>query len=381
MNPKAGGPVEGIRQWSSLLTERGHFTEIATFDDPSDFSNDNVELKINALGPVSGFYGFTQKWAEWLEENIHRFDLVVIHGIWQYHSFGGWRVLKKNRVPYVVYTHGMLDPWFKRTFPLKHFKKWLYWPWADYRVLRDAGAVIFTTEQERRLASKSFWLYQAKEKVLPYGIRDPKRLDNGYRENPKELKESEESSFKLLFLARLHPKKNIEILLEAFSLLLQTMDYLRLTIVGSEYQEGYLKTLTQRAHADLKIPVDRIEWIGFAQGVEKARLFQETNLYVLPSHQENFGITVVEALAYGRPVVISSAVNLAEEIANEGVGGVFDGSLDSLISTLKYWIRFEKSNRETVREKCRALFLKRYELSKGVENWEKAMELLIYEKK
>src|SRR5262249_24621381 len=71
------------------------------------------------------------------------------------------------------FTHGMLDPWFKRRYPLKHLKKWLYWPWAEYRVLRDARAVLFTCEDERRLASRSFWLYRAHERVVGYGIAPP----------------------------------------------------------------------------------------------------------------------------------------------------------------------------------------------------------------
>ena len=67
----------------------------------------------------------------------------------------------------------MLDPWFKRRHPLKRLKKWLYWPWADYRVLRDAQAVIFTCEEERRLARESFWLYRANEAVSSSGTSDP----------------------------------------------------------------------------------------------------------------------------------------------------------------------------------------------------------------
>ena len=58
----------------------------------------------------------------------------------------------------------MLDPWFKRTYPIKHIKKWTYWPWADYRVLRDAKAVLFTTEQERLLARQSFWMYRVRSR-------------------------------------------------------------------------------------------------------------------------------------------------------------------------------------------------------------------------
>src|SRR5438309_3239789 len=67
----------------------------------------------------------------------------------------------------------MLDPWFKRTYPLKHFKKVVYWPWGEYRVLRDAAAVLFTSEEERRLAAKSFRPYRVKERVVNYGTAGP----------------------------------------------------------------------------------------------------------------------------------------------------------------------------------------------------------------
>ena len=68
----------------------------------------------------------------------------------------------------------MLDPWFKKQYPLKHLKKWMYWPWAEYRVLRDAQAVLFTCEEERVLARESFWLYRCNEVVVSYGTAKPK---------------------------------------------------------------------------------------------------------------------------------------------------------------------------------------------------------------
>ena len=101
------------------------------------------------------------------------YDAVVVHGIWQYHSFGVWRALHGTATPYFVFPHGMLDPWFNRTYPLKHLKKLLYWPWAEYRVLRDAAAVLFTAEQERLLARESFRLYRCHEVVVNFGTATP----------------------------------------------------------------------------------------------------------------------------------------------------------------------------------------------------------------
>jgi len=76
------------------------------------------------------------------------FDIVVSHGLWQFNGVATWRALRDSSTPFCVFPHGMLDPWFKRRYPLKHLKKWLYWLGAEYRVLRQADGVLFTCEEE-----------------------------------------------------------------------------------------------------------------------------------------------------------------------------------------------------------------------------------------
>src|ERR1700712_3850066 len=149
VNPDGGGPTEGVRQRGLRLTEMGHTVEVVSLDDPAEAWVREFPLDVHALGPPQGRYRYTDKLVAWLTAHAREYDAVVINGLWQYNSFGAWRALHRMRVPYFVFTHGMLDPWFKTTYPLKHFKKWLYWPWAVYRVLRDARAVLFTSEEER----------------------------------------------------------------------------------------------------------------------------------------------------------------------------------------------------------------------------------------
>ena len=121
----------------------------------------------------------------------------------------------------------MLDPWFKRTYPFKHLKKWLYWASFEYRVLRDAEFVFYTTEQERLLARQSFWLYKANEVVVGYGTTAPPSdsarqqkvfLDHFAHLNGKRI---------LLFLSRIHPKKGVDLLIEAFAVVHATNPELR----------------------------------------------------------------------------------------------------------------------------------------------------------
>ncbi|MDB5833663.1 MAG: transferase, partial [Caballeronia sp.] len=136
IDPRAGGPTEGVRQSGVDMTSLGHEVEVATLDDPTAPWLAAFPLTVHALGPARGNYGLTPHLVPWLKAHATQFDAVIINGLWQYHGYGAWKALRELDVPYYVFPHGMLDPWFKRTYPLKHLKKSLYWPWAEYRVLR-----------------------------------------------------------------------------------------------------------------------------------------------------------------------------------------------------------------------------------------------------
>ena len=161
MDPRAGGVAEAVRQIGAALVRAGHETEVVTTDAPGAEWLGRLPFPAHGSGPGKGrslpvCAGIVGVSAGRRDE----FDCVLSHGLWQYHGFATWRAWRGARGPRFVFAHGMLDPWFKRTYPKKHLKKWLYWPWAEYRVLRSARAVFFTCEEERRLARASFWLYR-----------------------------------------------------------------------------------------------------------------------------------------------------------------------------------------------------------------------------
>jgi glycosyltransferase involved in cell wall biosynthesis len=173
VNPAGGGPIEGVKQLGGALIHEGHRVEVASLDPPDAPCARQFPIPVYALGPATLRYAFTPRLIPWLRSNRSRYDAVIVNGIWQFHSFAAWQALHDSSTPYVLFTHGMLDPWFKRRYPLKHVKKWMYWPWAEYRVLRDAQAVLFTCEEERVLARQSFWLYRCNEVVVNYGTAPP----------------------------------------------------------------------------------------------------------------------------------------------------------------------------------------------------------------
>ena len=147
VDPAGGGPVEGLKQMAAVNCARGHRVEVVSLDSPDAKWVKNFTLPLHALGSGLAGYGYSSAFTPWLRLNRDRYDAVVVDGIWQYHSFGVRQALLGGETPYFVYTHGMLDPWFKRTYPLKHLKKWFYWPWADYG--RGAGRLDHAHQRRR----------------------------------------------------------------------------------------------------------------------------------------------------------------------------------------------------------------------------------------
>ena len=206
-------------------------------------------------------------------------------------------------------------PWFKTHYPLKHLKKSVYWRLAEHRVLRDASAVLFTCDEEQRLAGISFRPYGVRGVVVGYGIAQPPGHPSAQKDAFLERHDSLRGQRRLLFLSRIHPKKGCDLLIEAFAKAAQHDDSLRLVMAGPD-ELGWQSELQGLARAR---GVDsRIVWTGMLTGDEKWGAYRQQNAFVLPSHSENFGIVVAEPLACGVPVLITRRVNIWPEIARAG---------------------------------------------------------------
>lgn len=368
-----GGPIESVKQSSAVLAQRGHQVEIVSLDAPGDPSVNQLPVTAHALGPGRGSYGYTPRFTRWIKDRHRDYDAVIIHGLWQYNSFGVWRALRKTTTPYFVFPHGMLDPWFNRTYPLKHLKKLLYWPWAEYRVLRDAAAVLFTSEEERRLARESFSLYQCNEAVVNYGTAAPDvNLETARHDFLKAFSQLHGKRL-LLFLGRLHEKKNCELLLEAFATLRNSSRddsrSLRLVMAGPCFDDAYLRRLKRRA-ATLTSDVDEtpITFTGMLSGNLKWGAFSAADAFILPSHQENFGIAIAEALACGTPVLISNKVNIWPEIDADRAGYVENDDLVGTTRLIERWARTPAETRNEMRNNASQCFVRHFEINRAVDS-------------
>jgi glycosyltransferase involved in cell wall biosynthesis len=367
LNPEAGGPPEVVR----VLVRNapaGYSFEVVTLDDPAaaylhEARRWGAGVEIHAMGPVGLKYGYTGRLVPWLRANRGRFDCVVVHGLWQYCGLAVRRAMG-GRVPYVVFTHGMLDPYFKRAFPLKHWKKWLYWAPVEYRVLRDAYRVIFTCEVERVLAEESFWLHKWTPWVVPYGTMPPEGDAAAQREEFFALCPEVRGRRFLLFLGRIHPKKGCDLLMDAFAKIAAKDAAIDLVIAGPD-QQGWRARLEQIAKASGI--AGRIHWPGMLRGDAKWGAFYAAEAFVLPSHQENFGIAVAEALACGRAVLLSDKVNIAAEIAQDGAGLMETDTAAGTARLLERWMAMTGGEREAMGVRAAECFRRRYDLRENVK--------------
>jgi glycosyltransferase involved in cell wall biosynthesis len=365
VNPAAGGPVEGLTQLERVLREQGHVTEIASLDDPASPWVAQCPIKVHALGPGKGFYGYSEQLVTWLKAHHTDYDLVCVRGVWQFGSLGTWKALHKTKTPYFVFPHGMLDPWFKKAYPLKHIKKTLYWWAAEYKVLRDAKGVCFTCEEERVLARESFRPYKVNEIVVKYGTAKPQGDPDKQRalflaEFP-ELKEKRI----LLFLSRIHHKKGCDMLIDAFAKVAAGDDSLHLVIAGPD-QVGWKADLERQAQS-LGI-AERITWPGMLRDDMKWGAFHSSEAFVLPSHQENFGIVIAEAMACGLPVLISNQVNIWREIEKYGAGLVQPDTIEGTLDLLQAWYGAPENKRREMSQNALQCFEQNFEIHRAAES-------------
>jgi glycosyltransferase involved in cell wall biosynthesis len=353
VNPVHGGPAEGLRQLVRANTRLGHRHEVLTLDAPGSPWFEGFPVPLHPAGPAHLKYGYTPRLVPWLQMHARDFDAVVVHGLWQYHGWATRRVAREAGVPYFVFLHGMLDPWFKHEYPLKHLKKWLYWPWAEYRVLRDAAAVLCTAEEESRLARESFRLYRAHHEVVGYGLTLDPQVMGVAAELFLERFPATRGKRLLLFLARLHPKKGCDLLIDAFAEVAGRDPALQLVMAGPD-QVGWRAALQRQA--ERRGVADRITWCGMLEGPLKWAALRAAEVFVLPSHQENFGVAVAEALALGVPVLISDKVNIWREVESGGAGFVEGDDRAGTLALLQRWLALAPGERAAMSGRATACF-------------------------
>ncbi len=235
---------------------------------------------------------------------IRQADIVHVHSLYLYHDWVAGTLCRWFGVPYLISAHGCLVP----TYWSRHRRRKRLVECAFQNGMsRRAAAFHFMTEDER--AKSLSRVHGRPGYVVPLGV-----FSERYR---RALSPRRGAAGRILFLGRLHPFKGADILVEAFSKIASNRD-VELVLAGPDYgAEGALKRRVETLGL-----AKRVVFAGMLSGEAKLAALRNADVFVLPSHSENFGISVIEALAAKLPVVISDRVGVQEDIAAAGAGVV-----------------------------------------------------------
>lgn len=364
LDPRDGGVVGMVRHLVCAGQLHGDHAEVCTLDSPDAPWLAKWPGPVHAIGPARGTYGYTPRLAPWMRVRAARYDGIVLHGLWQYTNLGAWQGLGPTHdVPHAVFPHGMLDNWFKHHEPVKYIKKALYWP-LEHLVCQSATAVCFTAEEERRNSRDTFRPYNCRELVVGAGIEPP----------PSDRTAEQIALFHarfptlrgqpfLLYLGRIHFKKGCDLLVQAYARLASENDAPPLVFAGPD--SGQLEPTLRRCLP--KALQERVHFIGMLEGDLKWGALRAADVFIMPSHQENFCLAAAEALACGTPALVSNKVNIWREIVDAGAGYVQPDTMDGTLALLRQWQYTPQTARETMRRQAQECFAKHFSIGRVYE--------------
>lgn len=331
IGPQRGGMSRAALDMCRLLAAAGIDVTLATTDD--DGTNVRLNVPLNQPLKNEGYttiyfsrqtraYSISMPLLGWVNAHVHEFDVCHLHGVFSFASDLPALAARRTHLPYVITPHGILCNYGmtqRRSFLKRLFVKTLVGP-----NLKQASLVHFTTEMERR--ESSGWAAIRRSEIVPYCLdlqmAAPRTTSNRQRVD---------RAFKLLFLARIDPKKGLDLLFRALAQLRRDDVAVTLTIAGSG-EANYVATLKTLA-TELGI-AEQIHWAGFADETRKQQLFGEADAFVLSSYSENFGIAPVEAMAAGLPVIITDQAAISGAMAAADAAIVIPCNVDALAAAI-----------------------------------------------
>jgi glycosyltransferase involved in cell wall biosynthesis len=326
MHPSAGGPPVAVERLCLLAPSVGWDASIITTslycdDDGSELENSlgrRIDVKVL---PVSKPRILRQAYGanDVVDKAVRVADIVHLHTLWHPLNTLARKACVRHGRRYVVMPHGMLDPY---SLGQKRWRKRIYLAASERRNLQGACRLIFTTFHEQQAARKSLqWL--GPSEIVPLGADAPPDIPG---------QAASDAFFKLcpqvidrrcvLFLGRVHPKKGVERLLTILPNVIRSHPSILLIIAG-EGERSYVRSLEDLVHS--KNLGSHVLFTGMVRGSAKWSVLASAEVFVLPSRQENFAISVAEAMHSGLPVVITKEVNSWPFVEKAQAGFVIEG--------------------------------------------------------
>lgn len=270
-------------------------------------------------------------------------DVVHINGIWDPQNFLFQQAAKSLNIKVVISPHGMLEPYILKRHS---YKKKLALILYQKKAITTADFLLTTATSElenmRRLGFKK------PAGIIPNGLD----ISEVKEKNPIE---AENPFLNILFLSRIHPKKGIELLIESVSRL---KDQNFNVIIAGEGDQKYIEFLVNlSAKKELE---HKIRFLGGVYGQDKWDLYEQANLFVLPTYSENFGIVIIEALAAGVPVITTKGTPW-QELETFNCGWWIDLNVVNLCNALNHAINTSREELKSMGKRGRKLVEDKYD--------------------
>ncbi|MGB3292108.1 MAG: glycosyltransferase [Phormidesmis sp.] len=343
LSPGLGGPAQVALNLVNALNQLGIDAEIATTNHGMSALPDvHTHRRINYLydtdnnlsapvhflpytyPPLKEFI-FSKALTRWLWSNLPTYDLVDNHYLFSYPPTCAAAVARRKGIPYTVRTMGQLTPW---ALAQSATKKKIFSLLFEQRNLKKAAAIHCTSLEEAENV-REFGIFTSTV-TLPLGVIPPQSIPNA-REKLHTTYQISQDVPVLLFLSRLHHKKQPELLLKTAKQIIEKRPcHIILAGTGDPQYCQHLKTLTR----DLGLSAS-VSFAGFVTGYDKNLLLQGSDAFVLPSHSENFGIAVAEALVSGLPTIITPGIQISSEIKAAHAGIITEPDVASLTASIE----------------------------------------------
>lgn len=327
-----GGPAKSIPYLAHYCRQRGIEPYLLSTRFTCEDANEVIAQKslpwesFEIIGPTKLRYSPSlRKRLVEICASPHSSTVVHVHNIWNYTSYAAYKVCKDHGVPVIISPRGSLFAWslaqgaLRKSLALALFQK---------KALNAAYLHTTSKDEARTVSALGFG-----KKV--FCIRNGVELANKRKSNVDPMVAAQRLGLDptvryALFMSRIHKKKGLELLLQAWSDCKKRYPW-HLLIAGDAEDFSYLRALEAKVSSlDLE---DSVSFIGFANAERKRLLFAASSFFVLPSFSENFGIVIAESLAAGLPVITTTGTPWAE-IASEDAGWYIDMNHLSLVSAL-----------------------------------------------
>lgn len=344
-----GGTSEYMRLLSAELKNHVELI-IATGKSANPVKIEGVNTFFFDVRPIR-WYTMLKEFESFLQKE--RPDLIHINGIWSPQNWGFQKVAHRLGIKVIVSPHGMLEPWILAQNPLK----------------KRIGLLLYQRKAiEQATCIHATAIMEAKN-IEALGFTPPIHIiANGINLDDVKHIKTEYGSRKMVFLSRIHPKKGIELLLEAWRNC-NTLGW-ELEIAGNG-DENYIASLQVKAK-----DLNNVRFVGAQYGDDKWKFLQSADVMILPTHSENFGIVVAEALAVGVPVITTKGTPW-EDLELHQCGWWINLSLPELEQTITKVIQISVSDLKTMGIQGRNLVKKKYEMKaitrKFVEMYKKVL--------